>query len=180
MNIRPFGKQHPQIHPSVMVDEQATVIGAVHIDADSSVWPQAVMRADVQTISIGKRTSVQDGCVLHVTHDGPYTPGGSALIIGDDVTIGHNATLHGCAIGNEVLIGMGSTVLDRAVIEDQVMLAANSLVTPGKRLESGYMYAGSPAQQRRPLTDKEKAMLAYMTNNYVELKNTYMASEGDD
>lgn len=180
MSIRPFGKQHPQIHPTVMVDEQATVIGNVQIDADSSVWPQAVMRGDVQTITIGKRTSVQDGCVLHVTHDGPYSPGGSPLVIGDDVTIGHNATLHACSIGNGVLIGMGSTVLDRAIIEDQVMLAANSLVTPGKRLESGYMYAGSPAQQRRPLTDKEKAMLTYMANNYVELKNTYMASEGDE
>lgn len=174
MSIRPFGQQQPQIHPTVMVDEQATVIGAVQIDEHSSVWPQAVMRGDVQTISIGKRTSVQDGCVLHVTHDGPYSPGGSALTIGDDVTIGHNATLHGCSIGNQVLIGMGSTVLDRAIIEDQVMLAANSLVTPGKRLAAGYMYAGSPAQQKRPLTDKEKDMLAYMANNYVELKNQYM------
>lgn len=177
MSIRPFGQQHPHIHPTVMVDEQATVIGDVHLGEDTTVWPQAVIRGDVQAIRVGKRTSVQDGCVLHVTHDGPYSPGGSPLIIGDDVTIGHNATLHACTIGNEVLIGMGSTVLDRAVIEDQVMLAANSLVTPGKRLESGYMYAGSPAQQKRPLTDKEKGMLTYMANNYVELKNKYMEQE---
>ncbi len=179
MSIRPFGTHHPHIHPSAMIDQQATVIGQVQIGADSSVWPQAVMRGDVQTITIGERCSIQDGCVLHVTHDGPYSPGGSALNLGNDVTLGHNATLHGCTIGNQVLIGMGSTVLDGAVVEDQVMLAANSLVTPGKRLVSGYLYAGSPAQQKRPLTDKEKTMLAYMANNYVALKNTYLASLGD-
>ncbi|MCP4791143.1 MAG: gamma carbonic anhydrase family protein [Gammaproteobacteria bacterium] len=174
MSIRPFKEQQPTIHDSVMVDPQATVIGAVSIAEDSSVWPQAVIRGDVHTISIGARTSIQDGCVLHVTHRGPYTSEGNALTIGDAVTVGHNATLHGCTIGNQVLIGIGSTVLDGAHIEDQVILAANSLVPPGKTLVSGFMYAGSPASQRRSLTEKELALFDYMASNYVSLKNTYL------
>ena len=177
MSIRPFKDQHPDIHPSVMVDEQCTVIGDVSIGADSSVWPHASIRGDVQSIRIGERTSIQDGCSLHVTHRGPYTGEGAALHIGNDVTVGHNATLLGCTIGNNVLIGMGSTVLDKAIVEDQVMLGAGSLVPPGKTLESGFLYAGSPAKQRRPLTEKELDLLAYMANNYVNLKNTYLEAE---
>lgn len=177
MSIRPYKDQHPHIHPSVMVDAQATIIGDVSIGAHSSVWPQAVIRGDVHRISIGERTSIQDGCVLHVTHAGPYTGAGKALLVGDAVTVGHNAVLHACTVGNHVLIGMGSTVLDGATIEDHVMLGANSLVPPGKTLDSGYLYAGSPAQQRRPLTEQEFALLDYMANNYVDLKNTYMETD---
>ena len=174
MSIRPYQEHYPDIHTSVMVDDQATIIGDVSIGAHSSIWPQAVIRGDVHKITIGERTSIQDGCVLHVTHAGPYTGEGKALIVGDAVTVGHNAVLHACTIGNQVLIGMGSTVLDGAIIEDNVMLGANSLVPPGKTLVSGYLYAGSPAQQRRPLKDNEYALLDYMANNYVDLKNTYM------
>jgi len=177
MSIRPFKDQHPDIHASVMVDEQCTVIGNVNIGADSSVWPHASIRGDVQSIRIGERTSIQDGCSLHVTHRGAYTGNGAALHIGDDVTVGHNATLHGCTIGNKVLIGMGSIVLDKAIVEDLVMLGAGSLVPPGKTLESGFLYAGSPAKQRRPLTDNELSLLGYMASNYVNLKNTYLEAE---
>jgi carbonic anhydrase/acetyltransferase-like protein (isoleucine patch superfamily) len=171
--IRPFNNVIPQIADSVYVDQNATVIGQVSIDEDASVWPGAVIRGDVQSISIGKRTSVQDGAVLHVTHDGPYSPGGRSLVIGDDVTIGHNATLHACTVGNACLIGMSATILDGATLGDNVMLAAGSLVSPNMTLESGYLYRGVPAKKARKLTKKELEFLTYSTHHYVKLKNQY-------
>ena len=168
MNIRHFKNQYPNIHPSVMVDAQATIIGDVSIGAHSSVWPEAVIRGDINSITIGERTSIQDGCVLHVTHAGPYTGSGHALVIGNAVTVGHNAVLHACTISDHVLIGMSSTVLDGANIEHHVMLGANSLVPPGKTLISGYLYVGSPAQQQRPLTEQEFTLLDYMANHGEE------------
>jgi carbonic anhydrase/acetyltransferase-like protein (isoleucine patch superfamily) len=171
--IRPFNNVMPQIAESVFIDQNATVIGQVVIDDDASVWPGAVIRGDVQSISIGKRTSVQDGAVLHVTHDGPYSPGGRPLIIGDDVTIGHNATLHACTIGNSCLIGMAATILDGAILEDYVMVAAASLVSPNMTLESGYLYRGVPAKKTRELTQKEREFFNYSTHHYVKLKNQY-------
>ena len=157
-----------------MIAPESYVLGDVTIGADSSVWPGAVIRGDMHRISIGERTSVQDGAVLHITHASDYNPGGYPLVIGNDVTIGHQACLHGCTIGNEVLIGIGSTILDGAVIEDQVIIAAGTLVPPGKRLESGFMYKGSPATQARSLTDKEKAYFKYTAGNYVKLKDDYL------
>ncbi|MDX1474853.1 MAG: gamma carbonic anhydrase family protein [Reinekea sp.] len=157
-----------------MISPQAYVLGDVTIGTDSSVWPGAIIRGDMHSIHIGERTSVQDGVVLHITHASDYNPEGHPLVIGDDVTIGHQACLHGCHVGNEVLIGIGATILDGAVIEDQVVVAAGALVPPGKRLVSGYMYKGSPAQKARPLSDKEKSYFKYTAGNYVKLKNEYL------
>ncbi len=167
--IRSFLDWTPQIDTTAWIDEQATVIGQVTIGGDSSVWPQVVIRGDIHRIEIGERTNIQDGSVLHVTHDSHYSPGGSPLLIGDDVTVGHNATLHACTIGNSCLIGMGSIVLDNAVLEDGVMLGAGALVPPGKRLEGGFLWVGSPARRVRPLTDEEREYLQYSARHYVKL-----------
>src|SRR5690606_13957205 len=115
-----------------------------------------VIRGDMHRIRIGARTSVQDGSVLHITHAGPFNPDGYPLIIGDDVTIGHKVLLHGCTIGSRILIGMGSIVMDGAVVEDDVVLGPGILVPANKTLRSGYMYMGSPAREVRPLSDKER------------------------
>jgi carbonic anhydrase/acetyltransferase-like protein (isoleucine patch superfamily) len=172
--IRPYRQQLPRLAAGAYVDEAACVIGDVELGEDASVWPMAVLRGDVNAIRIGARTNVQDGSVLHVTHDGPYSPGGAALMVGDDVTIGHGVILHACTIGNRCLIGMGALVLDKVVIEDEVFIAAGSVVPPGKRLVSGFLYRGSPAQQARPLTDTERAQLKYSAEHYVRVKNDYL------
>jgi len=173
MNVRDFENHTPQISESAFIDDSAVVIGNVTIAADVSVWPLTVIRGDINRIEIGARSNIQDGSVLHVTHDSEYAPGGYPLSIGESVTVGHKAILHACSIGNHCLVGMGATVLDGAVLEDNVMLGANSLVSPGKRLESGYLYVGSPARQVRPLTEKEIGWLEYSAAHYVELKNRY-------
>ncbi len=171
--IRPFAGLLPTLAAGAWVDDSAQVIGDVYLGADASVWPLATVRGDVNRIRIGARSNVQDNAVLHVTHDGPYSPGGADLLIGEDVTIGHAAVLHACQIGNRVLVGMGSLVLDRAVIEDEVLLGAGSLVPPGKLLESGYLYRGRPVEKARPLTEAERAQLLYSAHHYVRLKNLY-------
>ena len=139
------------------------------IGEDASVWPLCSVRGDVHDIRIGARTNIQDNSVLHVTHDGDYAPGGYPLIIGDDVTVGHGVIVHACTVGNRCLIGMGSIVLDGAIIEDEVMLGAGSLVSPRKTLESGYLYVGSPAKKVRELNDKERAFFKYSAEHYVKL-----------
>jgi len=171
--IRPFRGVLPRLGERSWVDDSAQVIGDVELGDDASIWPLAAVRGDVNRIRIGRGSNVQDCCVLHVTHDGPYSPGGAGLEIGEDVTIGHSAVLHACRIGNRVLIGMGSLVLDKAVIEDEVLLAAGSLVPSGKRLVSGFLYRGRPAGQARPLTDSERAWLLYSAQHYVRLKDQY-------
>lgn len=173
--LRSFAGQQPQLGAGAWVDDSAQVIGAVTIGDDSSVWPLASVRGDVNHIHIGARSNVQDNAVLHVTHDGPYSPGGIPLQIGDDVTIGHAVVLHACTIGNAVLVGMGSLVLDGAIVEDEVFIAAGSLVPPRKRLLSGYLYRGRPVEAARPLSDAEKAQLRYSAQHYVRLKNKYQA-----
>ncbi|NHA15739.1 gamma carbonic anhydrase family protein [Thioalkalivibrio sp. XN279] len=174
MNVRLFGDELPRLGVRVWIDPAAVVIGRVEIGDDASLWPMAVARGDVNTISIGARTNVQDGSVLHVTHDGPYSPGGLPLVIGADVTIGHRVMLHACTIGDRCLIGMSSTVLDGAVLEDEVFLAAGTLVPPGKRLQGRSLYRGSPAQRVRSLSDEELAMLRYSAEHYVRLKDRYL------
>ena len=173
-NLRCFEGHTPRLGERVFVDPSAVVIGDVRLGDDSSVWPQASIRGDMHRIRIGDRTSVQDGCVLHITHAGPYNPEGWPLEIGSDVTIGHNATLHGCAIGDRVLIGMGATVMDGAVIAEEVVIAAGALVTPGKQLASGFLYAGAPARQLRPLSPGELDYFGYSAANYVRLKDRYL------
>lgn len=177
--IRSYQGIGPQLGERAFVDASAVVIGDVQLGEDSSVWPMAVVRGDMQRIRIGQRSSVQDGSVLHITHAGPFNPDGYPLLIGDEVTIGHNVTLHGCTLGNRILVGMGSIVMDGAVVEDEVVIGAGSLVPPGKRLESGYLYVGSPVKQARALTDKERAFFAYSAANYVKLKELHLA-EGYD
>jgi carbonic anhydrase/acetyltransferase-like protein (isoleucine patch superfamily) len=172
-NIRRYGGAAPQIHDSVFVDPTAVIIGDVIIGADSSVWPLTVIRGDMHRIRIGARTSVQDGSVLHITHAGPYNPDGFPLTIGDDVTIGHQAMLHGCTLGDRILIGMKAMVMDGAVIESDVVLAAGAVVPPGKVLKSGWLYMGSPARPVRELTETEMGYFVYTAGNYVKLKDSY-------
>lgn len=175
--IRAFEAHTPQLAADVYVDEMALVLGDVQIGEASSIWPMAAVRGDVHSIRIGARSNVQDNAVLHVTHDGPYSPGGAALQIGDDVTIGHGAILHACTVGNRCLIGMGAVIMDKAVLEDEVYVAAGALVSPGKRLRSGYLYRGTPAEEARPITDKEREFLAYSAAHYVRVKNRHMAAD---
>ncbi|MBM7062624.1 gamma carbonic anhydrase family protein [Pseudomonas sp. UL073] len=179
MAIRTYRGMRPQLGARVFVDSSAVVIGDVQLGEDSSVWPLTVIRGDMHRIRIGARTSVQDGSVLHITHAGPFNPDGFPLTIGDEVTIGHQVTLHGCTLGNRILVGMGSIVMDGAVVEDEVVIGAGSLVPPGKRLESGFLYVGRPVSQARPLTDKERAFFSYSAGNYVKLKDLHLA-EGYD
>ena len=179
MSIRPFQQHTPLLGARAFVDRSAVVIGDVEIGADSSIWPLTVIRGDMHRIRIGARTSVQDGCVLHITHAGPFNPEGFPLLIGDDVTIAHKVMLHGCNVGSRILIGMGSIVMDGAVIEDDVIVGAGSLVPPGKRLVSGFLYVGSPVKQVRELSEKEQAFFTYSAGNYVKLKDQHLA-EGYD
>jgi carbonic anhydrase/acetyltransferase-like protein (isoleucine patch superfamily) len=174
--IRAYRGILPRLGRDVYVDPSAQLIGDVQLGDDASLWPMAVVRGDVNRIVIGARSNVQDGSVLHVTHDGPYTPGGADLQIGADVTVGHGAILHACRIGDRCLIGMGARVLDEAVLEDEVFVAAGSLVAPGKRLVSGYLYRGAPAVQARPLTPQEIANLKYSAEHYVRIKNHFLAA----
>lgn len=176
-NVRSFGNSVPKLGEGVFIDRSAVIIGDVDIGADSSVWPGCVLRGDMHSIRIGERTSIQDITLCHVTHAGEFNETGFPLVVGDDCTIAHHVTLHGCTIGSRVLIGMGATVMDGAVVEDDVVVGAGSLVSPGKRLASGYLYLGSPAKQVRPLTDKEKAFFTYSANNYKKLKDQYLAED---
>ncbi|OUD13242.1 gamma carbonic anhydrase family protein [Thioflexithrix psekupsensis] len=169
MSIRRFEDITPQIDPSAYLDSLSLVLGRVKIAAQASLWPYAVARGDVQSIEIGARTNVQDHAMLHVTHDGRYSPGGRALVIGDAVTIGHHATLHACTIEHHCLIGIGAVVLDGAHLESYVLLAAGSLVPPNKRLCGGYLWRGNPVQQARPLTEQEREFFDYSANQYVLL-----------
>lgn len=168
-NIRPFEDFYPQIDDTAWVDPSAVVIGNTHIGAGSNVWPNVTIRGDIHKIRIGENTNIQDNSLLHISHDSKYLPGGAPLIIGSNVTVGHMVTLHGCQIGDYCLIGMGSIVLDNAIIEDRVMIGAGSLVPPGKKLESGYLYVGSPVKQARSLKDTEIEFLEYSAENYREL-----------
>ncbi|WP_339843140.1 gamma carbonic anhydrase family protein [uncultured Halopseudomonas sp.] len=179
MQIRPFRGKQPTLGQAVFIDPTAVVIGDVELGDDCSVWPQTVIRGDMHRIRIGARTSIQDGSVLHITHAGPFNPDGYPLQIGDDVTVGHKVLLHGCSVGSRVLIGMGSIVMDGAVVEDEVILGAGSLVPAQRTLESGYLYMGSPAKQVRALTEKELSFFTYTAGNYVKLKNEHIAALTD-
>ncbi len=159
----------------VYVDESALIIGRVTLGDDASVWPFAVLRGDIHSIEVGSRTNIQDGCVLHVVHDGPYMPGGLPLVVGDDVTVGHRAVLHAARIGHRCLIGMGAVVLDGAVVEDEVVIGAGSVVPPGKRLSARGVYIGSPAKRVRDLADAEIEQLLYGAAHYVKVKDHYRA-----
>lgn len=172
---RPFEGHRPELAKGVFIDPSAVVIGDVTLGEDTSVWPQTTIRGDMHRIRIGARCSIQDNSVLHITHAGPFNPDGYPLTMGNDVTVAHSVTLHGCTIGNNVLIGMGCIVMDGAVIEDNVVLGANSLVPPGKILSSGWLYTGSPAKAQRELSEKELSYFCYSTANYAKLKDRHIA-----
>lgn len=174
MSIRRYQNHHPVLGQRVFVDATALVLGDVVLGDDCSVWPMTTIRGDMHHIRIGARTSIQDNSVLHITHAGPFSEHGWPLHIGEDCTIGHRAILHGCTIGHRVLIGMGATVMDGAVIEDEVIVGANALVAPGKHLASGFVYTGTPARQARPLSQAEREYFLYSSANYVRLKESYL------
>ena len=172
-NIRSFEEFTPEIDDTAWVDESAVVIGNTHIGACSSVWPNVTIRGDIHKIRIGEKTNIQDNSMLHLSHDSEFMPGGAPCLIGNSVTVGHSVILHGCQVGNFCLVGMGSVVLDNAVLEDYVMIGAGSLVPGGKRLESGYLYVGSPVKQVRELNSKERAFLQYSADKYCELAHRH-------
>lgn len=175
-DIRSFEQWHPQIDASVYLDPTCCVIGDVVIGKDCSIWPGVVIRGDVNKIRLGEGTNIQDNSVLHNSHDSAYFPGGAPLLIGNGVTVGHKVILHGCNIGNHCLIGMGAIVMDRAVLEDEVVLGAGSLVPGGKRLKQGHLYTGSPAKRVRPLSEQEIERLKYSAKHYVQLASRHRAN----
>lgn len=172
--ISTYNGIHPDLASGAWVHPRATVIGDVRMGKNSSVWPGAVVRGDVNHIHIGEGTNIQDNSVLHVSHKTEADPTGGPLIIGSRVTVGHTVILHGCTIEDECLIGMGSIILDQAVIKKHVLLGAGSLVPEGKILESGYLYLGRPAKLVRELTPEEIAYFNYSAEHYINLKNAYL------
>ena len=176
-NIRSFKGISPTLEEGAYVDPAAIVIGDVVLGRDVSIWPLVVIRGDVNKVRIGDRSNIQDGSVIHESRPLPTNPEGYPVTIGEDVTVGHKVMLHGCKIGNCVLVGMGAIVLDGVVIEDNVIVGAGALVTPGKTLKSGYLYTGSPARQARPIKDGEMERFQQTAKNYVILKNEYFAEQ---
>ena len=162
-----FQNKIPQIDSSAYIVESAAVIGDVVIGAESSIWFNAVIRGDVNYIRIGKRTNIQDGCVLHVARE-KYP-----LTIGDEVTVGHNATLHACTIESRCLIGMGATIMDGSTIGENCIVGAGSLVTPGTTIQPGSLVIGGPAKVKRKLTENEIRSIIDSANHYVNDIKTY-------
>lgn len=176
MHLRPYRDTLPTVGERVYVDPAATCIGDVVLGDDVSLWPGTVVRGDVNFIRIGARTNVQDGTVVHVSHDGPHAKlGGFATHIGADVTIGHKAIIHACRIEDAVLIGMGAMLLDGVVVRKNAFVGAGALVTPGKEVGPGELWLGNPARKARMLTDAEIEALYYSAQHYVRLKDAYLA-----
>ena len=174
MNIRKYAGMMPSIGHGVYVDTAALVIGDVMIGDESSIWPMTVVRGDVNRISIGHHSNIQDGSVLHVTHANEQSGAqGLSLTVGNFVTVGHKALLHACTIGDYCLIGMGAIIMDGVVVQEKVIVGAGSLVAPGKVLESGWLYTGNPARKSRRLSDAELDYPEYLARHYVELKNAH-------
>ena len=174
-NIRPYKGILPSLGSDIYIDNSAILFGDISLADDVSIWPLVAARGDVNTITIGSRTNIQDGSVLHVTRKSPSNPQGNPLVIGDDVTVGHKCMLHGCQLGNRILVGMGAIIMDGVVVEDDVFIGAGSLVPPNKTLISGYLYVGNPVKQVRPLKESEANFLKQSAINYVELKNDYLS-----
>lgn len=173
MSIRAYSGILPQIDSSCFVDESAVIIGRVSIATGSSIWCNVVIRGDVSTITIGANTNIQDLTMLHVTHYNPNKPPEYPLAIGNNVTVGHNCCIHACTVKDNVLVGMGSTLLDNCTIESNVFIGAGSLVPPNKVLHSGYLYLGNPVQQIRLLTESEIQHIQYSADHYFKLMNIH-------
>jgi gamma-carbonic anhydrase len=167
--IRTFQGIKPKISASAFIEETAVVIGDVVIGEDCSVWFNSVIRGDVNSIRLGDRTNVQDLCVLHVTHDT------APLVIGNDVTVGHNVVLHGCTIKDRVLIGMGAVIMDKAVIGEDCVVGAGALVTEGTIVPPESLVLGSPARVKRQVTDKELAWIKESAQNYIKYAKQYLS-----
>ena len=177
MHIRPYKGILPTLGARSYVDPAATVIGDVVLGDDVSIWPGTIVRGDVNFIRVGARTNIQDGTVVHVSHDGPHAKlGGFATVIGEDVTIGHKAIIHACRIEDAVLIGMGAIVLDGAVVKKHGFVGAGALVEPGKVVGEGELWLGNPAKKVRMLSDAEIEALYYSAGHYVRLKDEYLAA----
>jgi gamma-carbonic anhydrase len=166
-DIRSYRGKSPQIAASAYIDPAAVVIGDVTIGEDSSVWPMTVVRGDVHFVRIGNRTNIQDGCILHVMRDE------FPLILGDEVTVGHSVTLHGCTIESRVLLGMGCIVLNGAVIGTGSIIAAGTLITERTVIPPGSLVMGSPGKVKRPLTDADQKSIGAYAERYVGYKNIY-------
>lgn len=173
-NIRQYLEHIPQIHATAYVDDSAIIIGKVTIGENASIWCNAVARGDVSSISIGKNTNIQDLTMLHVTHYNKGKTDETPLIIGDNVTIGHNCCLHACTLEDNTFVGMGTTIIDNAYIEKNVMIGANSFVPQNKRLVSGYLYFGNPVKQIRPLTAEEIEHIQYSADHYVKIAMSHI------
>jgi carbonic anhydrase/acetyltransferase-like protein (isoleucine patch superfamily) len=174
-HLRSYKGVAPTLGARAYVDPAAVVIGDVVLGDDVSIWPGAVLRGDVHYIRIGARSNVQDGTIVHVTHDGPYSPGGFPTLVGEGVTIGHAAVIHACTIEDYCLIGMHATVLDGAVVKKYGFVGAGSVVPPGKVVGERELWLGNPAQRIRLLTDKQIEQLHYSADHYVRLKDAYLA-----
>jgi carbonic anhydrase/acetyltransferase-like protein (isoleucine patch superfamily) len=174
MTIRSYLEYTPRLGDRVFVDASAVVTGRVKIGIDSSIWPHVSVRGDLHAIRIGERSNIQDGSVLHTTSPESHAPDGFPLTLGNDITVGHRVILHGCSIGDRVLVGMGAVLMDGVTVESDVVIGAGSLVTPGKTLESGGLYVGSPAKRVRDLRQEELDFLAYSAQHYVKLKNLHL------
>lgn len=168
--LLPYLNFAPQIDKTAFVADNATIIGQVTIGAESSIWFNCVLRGDEHSIAIGKRTNLQDGSVIHVSDVGGYH-----TVIGDDVTVGHMALLHGCIIESGAFIGMRTCLMDGVIVESGAMVAAGALVTPGKRIPAGQLWAGNPARFMRNMTDEDREYHAYSVKHYMELARNYMA-----
>src|SRR3989338_10910876 len=173
-SVRSYLGHTPKLGERVFIDPFALVLGQVELGDDCSVWPMAVVRGDMHHIKIGERTSVQDGAVLHITHDSDYNPGGFPLLIGSDVTIGHKAVLHGCTVRDRVLIGMGAIIMDGAVIGEDCVVGAGALVTEGVIVPPKSLILGSPAKVTRTVTDEELAWIRESAQNYVGYARRYL------
>ena len=173
-NLRSYQGIFPTLGKANYVDISSVLVGDITLADDVSIWPLVAARGDVNLITIGARTNVQDGSVLHVTRKSEHNPQGNPLIIGADVTVGHKCMLHGCILGDRILVGMGAIIMDGAIIEDDVFIGAGSLVPPNKTLKSGYLYVGNPVKQVRSLKESESSFLKQSALNYVKLKNEYL------
>ena len=172
--IRSFQRMHPQIASSAFIAETAVVIGDVQIGEQSSIWYNVVARGDVNFIRIGDRTNIQDLTMLHVTHRKHADDPGAPLVIGDDVTVGHSVTLHGCTIENGAFIGMQAMVMDKAVVGEGALVGARALVTEGTVIPPHTLWVGAPAKYKRDLTPEEIAWLRKSPQNYVRYALEYI------
>lgn len=168
--LEAFAGKLPRIAATAFVHDAAVLIGDIELGEGSSVWPHATLRGDDGPIRIGSHTSIQDNAVIHCTEDWSFTT------IGSRVTIGHSVILHGCTVGDDVLIGMGSILLDRAVVESGALVAAGTLVPPGKRVEAGMMVAGNPMRVLRPCGERERQMIEQGWRAYARRSAEYLAA----